>query len=237
LAVDRDRWWGDKGKVFTVGFMDNPNNATRSKILQVAKAWSAICNVDFVEASDPIVRITRDRTGYWSYLGTDILGIPRGEATMNLQGFTEHTSDAEYARVVKHEVGHTMGFPHEHMRPELVAKLDVNKTIQYFKRNQGWNRNEVIAQVLTPLNEASIRGTPQADDTSIMCYQLPGSITKDGLPIRGGDDINQIDADFIATIYPKAVVIPPPGGGELPKTFTGTVVINGVTYTGVFTRP
>jgi hypothetical protein len=36
-----------------------------------------------------------------------------------------------------------------------------------------------------------------------MCYQIPGSITKDGTPILGGIDIDQEDSDFAAKIYPK----------------------------------
>jgi hypothetical protein len=44
-------------------------------------------------------------------------------------------------------------------------------------------------------------GTP-ADQTSIMCYQLPGSITRDGSPILGGNDINDSDRSFALRIYP-----------------------------------
>jgi hypothetical protein len=47
-------------------------------------------------------------------------------------------------------------------------------------------------------------GTP-ADQTSIMCYQLPGSITKDGQPIVGGTDIDQTNYAFAGKIYPKTV--------------------------------
>ena len=36
-----------------------------------------------------------------------------------------------------------------------------------------------------------------------MCYQLPGSITRDGNPIRGGMDINATDYMFAGGIYPK----------------------------------
>jgi subtilisin family serine protease len=35
-----------------------------------------------------------------------------------------------------------------------------------------------------------------------MCYQIPGSITKDGEPIVGGLDIDPSDFSFAATIYP-----------------------------------
>ena len=61
---------------------------------------------------------------------------------------------------------------------------------------------DVDQQVLTPLDQASIMGTPP-DETSIMCYQLPGEITRDGSPITGGIDINQTDYGFAARIYPK----------------------------------
>ena len=60
----------------------------------------------------------------------------------------------------------------------------------------------VDQQVLTPLDERSIFATPP-DQDSIMCYQLPGEITRDGQPIRGGMDINQTDFAFAGRIYPK----------------------------------
>lgn len=236
LAVDMKRWWNDDGQQFTVAFMDNPSVGTRARILDHANEWNKYANVSFVEtgSNDAMIRITRDNSGYWSYLGTDILGIPRNQPTMNLQGFTEQTSDGEYRRVVRHEFGHTLGFPHEHMRKQLVDLLDVQATIKYFRRTQGWTKNEVMQQVLTPLNEKSIRGTPNADDLSIMCYQLPAEITRNGQPIRGGDDINPTDAKFIGTIYPKPTgpVIPPVGdGGVMPDQFTFEMNIGGVVYT------
>ena len=44
-----------------------------------------------------------------------------------------------------------------------------------------------------------------SDRLSIMCYQIPGNLTKDGKPILGGTDIDQLDYDFMAQVYPKAV--------------------------------
>jgi len=62
----------------------------------------------------------------------------------------------------------------------------------------------VDQQVLTPLDARTIIGT-EPDQDSIMCYQLPGEITRDGKPIRGGTDINQSDAAFSGLIYPKVL--------------------------------
>lgn len=105
--------------------------------------------------------------------------------------------------MVRHEAGHTLGFPHEHMRKDLVARIDREKAYEYFRRTQGWSRTQTDQQVLTPLDERTLMGTP-ADQTSIMCYRLPGSITRNGQPILGGKDINQTDYDFVGQIYPKS---------------------------------
>jgi hypothetical protein len=132
---------------------------------------------------------------------------------MNLEAFTMNTPESEFHRVVRHETGHTLGFPHEHMRKALVDKLDVAKTLEYFERTQGWSEDEVRAQVLTPLEESTLLGT-KPDPKSIMCYQIPGEITKDGKPIIGGTDIDPSDFKFAASIYPKKKT----GGGKPAKT-------------------
>lgn len=209
LAVITGRRW-KTGKTFTVGFLDNPSNALRQRILGHMNAWGKTANMRFVEAADPEVRIARaggKDGGYWSYLGTEILEIDRDQPTMNLEGFTMSTKDSEFVRVVRHETGHTLGFPHEHMRKELVAKIDREKAIAAFMASQGWTREEVIAQVLTPIDQAEIDGTAFSDDNSIMCYEIPGSLTIDGQPIRGGHDIDDADYAFAGRVYPKPPTI------------------------------
>ncbi len=111
------------------------------EFLSHMNAWSDVANanVQFVEtASDPQVRIARTAgDGYWSYLGTDILSIEAGEPTMNLDSFTMNTLESEFHRVVRHETGHTLGFPHEHMRREIIDQIDQDKAIEYFMANSG----------------------------------------------------------------------------------------------------
>lgn len=207
IAVITTKYWGVGGVKLTVGFLDNEPADLRKRILLHMNAWNKTANIKFVESkTSPQVRIAREggaNGGYWSYLGTDVLHISKSKQTMNLEAFTMKTPESEYHRVVRHETGHTLGFPHEHMRKALVDKIDVAKAIAFFWQDQGWNEQEVRAQVLTPIEESSLRGT-KADPKSIMCYQLPGSITKDGKPIIGGIDIDKTDAAFAASIYPKA---------------------------------
>lgn len=88
------------------------------------------------------------------------------------------------------------------MRKALVKKIDKKKAIAYFLKNDGWSAQETTDQVLTPIEDSTIKGTT-ADPKSIMCYQIPGEITIDGKPIIGGLDIDASDYVFSATIYPK----------------------------------
>jgi hypothetical protein len=205
IAVLTTKFWRTNGVRLTVGFMDNPSFELRNRIISHMNAWNKTANVKFVfSGTDPQVRIARTGgSGHWSYLGTDVLLIKPDEPTMNLDSFTMNTPNSEFHRVVRHETGHTLGCPHEHMRGELVALIDEEKAIKFFGENQGWDPDMVRRQVLTPLEEASISGSATADAKSIMCYQIPGEVTKSGKPIVGGLDIDKSDFEFMGTIYPK----------------------------------
>jgi hypothetical protein len=221
IAVLTKKYWGVSGVKLTVGFLDTPPVDLRKRIVLHMNAWGKFGNIAFTESrTDADVRIARAGGadgGYWSYVGTDIHQIAKDQATMNLEGFTMSTPESEFVRVVRHEAGHTLGFPHEHMRDQLVAKIDREKAIKYFMQTQGWSRQEVIAQVLTPLSRSSLRGTAHADPTSIMCYQIPGILTKDGKAILGGKDIDRLDGEFVALIYPKKTKLTRPPKPKLPK--------------------
>lgn len=214
LTLSIGKYFGAAPRTLTVSFLETTPAALRDRILLHLNAWNRCCGIRFrFTTGTGQVRISRAGAGYWSYLGTDILLIPQNKATMNLQGFSMATSEAEYRRVVRHEAGHTLGFPHEHMRSELVNRIDKQKAYAYFAATQGWSKAQVDAQVLTPLNQATIIGTP-ADQTSIMCYRLPGSITKNGQPILGGPDINATDCAFAGRVYPRIGAAPMAGGAE-----------------------
>jgi Astacin (Peptidase family M12A) len=203
IAVLVGKYWGPQQRQLTVSFLDGGPSDLRRRIIQHMNAWNQTGCISFVETSGVgAVRISRNQAGYWSYLGTDIMHIPNNRPTLNLQGFTMNTPDSEFHRVVRHETGHTLGFPHEHMRQELVDLIDPEKAYDFFLQTQGWSPEMVDQQVLTALDESSIMATPP-DQDSIMCYQLPGSITKNGEPIRGGTDINATDFAFAGRIYPK----------------------------------
>ncbi|HKU75989.1 MAG TPA: CHAT domain-containing protein [Pyrinomonadaceae bacterium] len=209
IAVVIARKWPATGVRLSVSFMDNPSTALRARILKHMNAWGEHANVLFSEtAGVGQVRIARfdkpdDVAGYWSWLGTEILEIDENEPTLNLDSFTMNTAESEFIRVVRHEAGHTLGFDHEHMRSDIVSRIDRKKAIAFYDEDQGWSKEEVEQQVLTPLAKKSIMGTKESDPLSIMCYDLPGKIMKDGKPVIGGTDINPNDFAFAKSLYPK----------------------------------
>jgi len=221
IAVLTTKYWHTKGVLLTVSFIDDAPADLQKRIVSHMNAWAKSANVTFaLSATDPQVRIARmagENGGYWSYLGTDILSIDRDNPTMNLEAFTMNTPESEFHRVVRHETGHTLGCPHEHMRRDLVALIDADKATAYFQATQGWSAEETRQQVLTPIEQSSLWGTSHADPNSIMCYQIPGSITKNGKPIIGGLDIDASDYAFMAKVYPKSIT---PAERRTPKTKT-----------------
>jgi hypothetical protein len=207
LALDIKLRWPKSGVSLSVGFLDTPPSELRRAILQRMNAWNRTANVLFRETNEDAdnadVRIARQEGGgHWSWLGIDIQNHP-GEPTMNLDGFSIETPDSELDRVVCHETGHTLGFPHEHLRKEFVELLDEDKTIQYFMDSQGWSEADVRFQLLTPLEDGSILATARPDARSIMCYDIPAECTKNGVAIIGGTVIDASDFEFAGRVYPK----------------------------------
>jgi hypothetical protein len=203
LALLTGKYWGSRGVTLTVGFLDATPVDLARRILSHMNAWAEWANVTFsLTKHDPQVRITRGAGGYWSNFGTDILSVAAGSPTMNLQDFTMNTRDSEFHRVVRHETGHTLGFPHEHRRKEIVSRIDKSKALAYFLATDGWDAATTTEQVLTPYPDSALNHTALTDVLSIMCYPLPGSIMTDGIAVPGGSDIDPEDAKFVATIYP-----------------------------------
>ncbi|WP_194853030.1 M12 family metallopeptidase [Nocardia sp. SYP-A9097] len=211
ISAMTTKYWKSGGVHLTVRFLDTDDTALKARILTHMNAWSPGANVQFSESrsNDAEVRIARTSgDGYWSYLGTDILQIPADQPTMNLEAFSMDTPESEYKRVVRHETGHTLGFPHEHLRREVVQRIDPRKAIRYFLEMDGWSEQVTRAQVLTPLEDVDLIATP-TDILSIMCYQLPGVIMRDGQAVPGGLDLDPQDRKFVQGLYPTKLTATP----------------------------
>jgi hypothetical protein len=227
------------GTALRVGFLGPANDDLYDRIVAHMNAWADRgVNVRFVRSrQDPQVRISlKAGGGHWSFLGTDILSAPGGQATMNLDGFSMSTPESEFVRVVRHETGHTLGFPHEHSRPEIVAGFDPEATIAYYRAWQGWDERTIRDQILDPLTAGSWTGTTRADPTSVMCYPFPDKCLRPGAAaVPGGMDINDRDIAYARSVYPGGAVVPTGPGPARPGPTQPAPAPEGVPIFGVLT--
>src|SRR5262249_42642448 len=84
IAVLTSKYWHTNGVKLGVKFLDGESTALKKRILEHMNAWAKTANVQFtLSSTNAKVRIARidtgPQSGYWSYLGTDILHIPAGQ--------------------------------------------------------------------------------------------------------------------------------------------------------------
>ncbi len=72
--------------------------------------------------------------GHWSYIGRQVLKQGVDDRTMNLDP-TDSIGSGDYGiDVATHEIGHTLGFPHEHQNPNAGHRLGRGGGVQGARR-------------------------------------------------------------------------------------------------------
>ena len=141
--------------------------------------------------------------GAWSYLGRDIIDeVPSpNERTMN---FGWDISDDVDTAV--HEIGHTLGSPHEHQNP--LAGIVWNEEAVYTALAQPpnrWSREKTFYNIIRkiPINE--VEGSTH-DPNSIMHYPFEAGLILSPTEFRNGiipaGGLSVKDKEFIKKFYP-----------------------------------
>src|SRR5262249_37184468 len=101
MALITGKRW-KRGRTLRVRFLGG-DPAVRQKVESFAHQWEEYANIKFRFGDEPHAEIRtafQMGAGSWSYIGTDALGIPAGQPTMNYGWLTPDTPDEEYSRVV-----------------------------------------------------------------------------------------------------------------------------------------
>ncbi len=134
------------------------------------KAWKDLgIGLEFVEVNTPEdaeIRIGFQRgDGAWSYLGRDVLDQAQSDRTMNF-GWNIR-SDIDTAI---HEIGHTLGFPHEHQNPNAGIEWDEEAVYADLGRPpNNWSRAKTHWNIIRKLPQSDVEGSDW-DKDSIMHY-------------------------------------------------------------------
>ena len=204
MATEISKEWKN-GRRLTVSFLGGKKEV-KDRIIRHAKIWMEYANIefDFRQRKKPAdVRIAFDsEDGSWSLLGTELLSEDKSLPTMNFGWLTPRTDDLEYNRVVLHEFGHTLGCIHEHERPDNGIPWDKPKVYAYYKKTDGWSKEEVDEQVFSKYDITQIRAS-KLDKKSIMMYPVPEQLTRGNFHIGWNNGLSEGDKKFIARLYPK----------------------------------
>jgi hypothetical protein len=110
-------------------------DARTQRVLEYAFIWSKHCSIKFLATQrieEAKIRVAFQAPSSWSYIGTDALGVPINEPTINFGWLDDHLPEKDYRQVVLHEFGHVLGLIHEHQSPVTIMNWDKPYVYWYF---------------------------------------------------------------------------------------------------------
>jgi hypothetical protein len=170
------------------------------------KVWADVgIGISFEEVDtreDAEVRIGfMDDDGSWSYLGRYILNIGTNRRTMNI-GW-DVTGDIDTA---VHEIGHTLGLPHEHQNPNAGIVWDEEAVYADLAAPPNeWSRDKTWHNIIRKISPDEVQGS-NWDHKSIMHYPFSAGLIKEPSEFRNGlfppPGLSDRDKVWIRSFYP-----------------------------------
>ncbi len=210
IIITGNKWVN--GTVLHYHFFRSPSrwttsSANRQVVRDAFDRWKALgIGLDFKEVDDPDdaeIRIgfLRD-DGHWSYLGRAVLSHGAHERTLNLDKGDNWGIDT-----ATHEIGHSLGLPHEHQNPKAGIVWDESAVIAALAAPPNrWPEEVTRHNILRKINPDSVQGSDW-DQDSIMHYPFEAGLILQperfqNEPLRPAPGLSARDQEWIRTFYP-----------------------------------
>lgn len=203
MAAQTKKLWksNETLKVYFFGGQD----ARTQRVLEYASIWSKYCSIKFLATTkieEAKIRVAFQAPSSWSYIGTDALGVPRNEPTINFGWLDDHLPEQDYKQVVLHEFGHVLGLIHEHQSPVTKMNWDKPYVYWYFWENHKWTKADVDRNLFQEFEKTTTQYS-SLDKASIMGYYIPPLFTTDRQEFPQNYILSAMDEHYIGQIYPK----------------------------------
>jgi hypothetical protein len=172
-------------------------------VRSVAAEFGKYANLifQFVTSGPSEIRIAfKPDQGNWSYQGTDALGIPENEPTMNI-------GEKDRPAILEH-FGLAVGLIKEEKNP--TAHIPWNRDVVYRATARSplfWSRETVDQNILSPYKVSELPDYREFDPQSIMADSYPPEWTG-GLVMGNAKELSPSDKRLLAKLYPGRDVEP-----------------------------
>ena len=218
IRIHEKKW--ANGTVLHYYFFERPTDgengswvgaqAQKDVVRRAFKAWKDLgIGLEFREVDDredAEIRIGFDWSdGSWSYVGRDVIDFVPDPNKRTMNFGWDLTTDHGWTTAL-HEIGHTLGFPHEHQNPHAGIEWNIEAVYDYFRGPpNNWDDDSIHWNILRKISPEAVMGS-NWDPNSVMHYAFRGGLIKeptefaDGLWPPGG--LSDTDSAEVIRFYP-----------------------------------
>jgi len=209
-----DKKWANGTEITYYYFTDGPFADQRNNITFVERAFNGWTDVGIglkftrvMDIEDSMVRIGfLQGDGSWSYVGRDCLTIGMSDRTMNFGWDLRGDRRGGGVDTPLHEIGHMLGFPHEHQNPNAGIVWNEEEVLRTFAAPpNNWDERQTTNNILRKIGKDQVEGSDW-DPDSIMSYGFGAGLIKSPEKYSSGlfpeDGLSQKDIETVRKLYP-----------------------------------